>query len=106
MAGQRPCGAHPAPAIDRPIVTLAYAQSLDGSIATAARRPLALSSQPALKLTHQLRAEHDAILVGIGTVLADDPLLTVRLVNGPNPVPVVLDSRLRLPSTARLLGHE
>jgi 3,4-dihydroxy 2-butanone 4-phosphate synthase/GTP cyclohydrolase II len=89
----------------RPFVTLTYAQSLDGSIAAAPGRPLALSGPVSSTLTHALRAAHDAILVGIGTVLADDPRLTVRLVAGPNPQPVVLDSHLRLPPTARLRHH-
>jgi GTP cyclohydrolase II len=64
---------------------------------------LALSGPQSLILTHQLRAAHDAILVGIGTVLADDPRLTVRLVEGEDPQPVVVDSRLRLPMDAYLL---
>lgn len=87
----------------RPLVTLSYAQSLDGSIALQRDRPLRLSAPEALELTHRLRAAHDAILVGIGTVLADDPQLTVRLVEGRNPQPVVLDSHLRLPLEARVL---
>jgi GTP cyclohydrolase II len=86
----------------RPLVTLSYAQSLDGCIAARPGGPLALSGPESLTLTHQLRAAHDAILVGIGTVLADDPRLNVRLVPGQNPQPVVVDSRLRFPSTARL----
>jgi GTP cyclohydrolase II len=87
----------------RPFVTLSYAQSLDGSIAARPGRSLRLSGAPALRLTHALRACHDAILVGIGTVLADDPRLTVRLVAGEHPQPVVVDSRLRFPLTANLL---
>ncbi len=88
-----------------PFVTLSYAQSLDGSIAATPGQPLALSGPLSLTLTHALRAAHDAILVGIGTVLADDPRLTVRLVAGADPQPVVVDSHLRLPSTAKLLRH-
>ena len=87
----------------RPFVTLSYAQSMDGSIAAAHGQPLALSGALSMTLTHQLRAAHDAILVGIGTVLADNPSLTVRLVEGKNPQPIVADSRLRLPLSAHLL---
>ena len=87
----------------RPFVTLSYAQSLDGCIAIEPGRPFALSGPESLQLTHQLRAAHEAILVGIGTVLADDPQLNVRLVAGPDPQPVVVDSRLRFPLHARLL---
>ena len=90
---------------DRPFVTLAYAQSLDGSIATADGRPLALSSQPSLFRTHALRARHDGLLIGIGTVLSDDPRLTVRHTPGPNPQPLILDTGLRTPRPARLLNH-
>ena len=81
----------------RPFVTLSYAQSLDGSIATAAGQPLRISSPQSMIMTHALRAAHDAILVGINTVLADDPSLTVRLDEGNNPQPIVLDSQLRMP---------
>lgn len=87
----------------RPFVTLSYAQSVDGSITRRRGEPLALSGQESLTLTHQLRTGHDAILVGIGTVLADDPRLTVRLVAGPDPQPIIVDSQLRLPLTAKLL---
>lgn len=94
------------PTTGRPQVTLSYAQSLDGSLARQRGAPLPLSGPEALVMTHQLRADHDAILVGIGTVLADDPALTVRLVRGQNPQIVVLDSHLRCPPTARILaGH-
>jgi 3,4-dihydroxy 2-butanone 4-phosphate synthase/GTP cyclohydrolase II len=91
------------PPAGRPVVTLSYAQSLDGSIAAAGGAALRLSGAPALELTHQLRSRHDAILVGIGTVLVDDPRLTVRLVPGASPQPIVLDSRLRFPLRAQLL---
>lgn len=63
---------------DRPFVTVSYAQSLDGSIAEIPDHPLALSGKQSLSLTHSIRAAHNAILVGIGTVLADNPALTVR----------------------------
>lgn len=91
--------------IARPFVTLSYAQSLDGSIALRAGEPLALSSAGSLRLTHQLRSMHDSILVGIGTVLSDDPQLTVRYWQGINPQPIVLDSHLRFPGNARLCCH-
>ena len=87
----------------RPFVTLTYAQSLDGSIAADPGQPLSLSGPQSLLLTHYLRAAHDAILVGIGTVLADNPLLNVRLVEGKNPQPVIVDSQLRFPLDANLL---
>lgn len=89
----------------RPLVTLSYAQSLDGSIALRAGQATAISGPQSLKMTHQLRTANDAILVGIGTVLADDPQLTVREVEGDDPQPVVLDSRLRFPLDARLLQN-
>lgn len=87
---------------DRPFVTLTYAQSLDGSIALRNDEPLALSGVESLALTHQLRSIHDGILVGIGTVISDNPQLTVRHWAGFNPQPIVLDSQLRMPCSARL----
>lgn len=86
----------------RPFVTLSYAQSWDGSITTRAGETLGLSGAEAMRLTHQLRSLHDGILVGIGTVLTDDPQLTVREWSGASPQPIVLDSHLRMPPTARL----
>ena len=94
--------AQPPPAA-RPWVTLTYAQSLDGSLAAPGGERLTLSGPESLRLTHRLRAWHDSILVGIGTVLTDDPSLSVRLVAGASPRPIILDSRLRLPTSARLL---
>lgn len=89
----------------RPFLTLSYAQSLDGSIADRPGRPLALSGSQSRAMTHGLRAAHGAILVGIGTVLADNPRLNVRLVEGKDPQPVVVDSRLRFPPYANLLKN-
>lgn len=88
--------------LPRPFVTLSYAQGWDGSITSRAGQPLALSGHGSTRLTHQLRSLHDGILVGIGTVISDDPLLTVRDWQGRNPQPIVLDSQLRMPPTARL----
>ncbi|UCF89980.1 MAG: RibD family protein [Desulfobacterales bacterium] len=87
----------------RPFITISYAQSVDGSIASRNRSQLHLSSPQALALTHQIRASCDSILIGIGTVLADNPRLTVRLVAGANPQPIILDTRLRIPLNANLL---
>lgn len=89
--------------IGRPFVTLTYAQSLDGSIAAQPGKPLVFSSPESLAMTHQLRAAHDAILVGIGTILSDNPQLNVRYAQGPNPRPIILDSHLRCPTNARFI---
>jgi diaminohydroxyphosphoribosylaminopyrimidine deaminase / 5-amino-6-(5-phosphoribosylamino)uracil reductase len=93
-------------AAKRPFVTLSYAQSWDGSISMSAGEALALSGSESCLLTHQLRSFHQGILVGIGTVLADDPQLTVRHCAGASPQPIVLDSHLRMPPTARLCLRE
>jgi riboflavin-specific deaminase-like protein len=87
----------------RPFITVSYAQSLDGSIATAGRQQMQLSGPESMRLTHQLRARCQSILVGIGTVLTDNPSLTVRLVEGQNPQPIILDTRLRTPLDANLV---
>ncbi|MBD3427043.1 MAG: GTP cyclohydrolase [Candidatus Omnitrophica bacterium] len=89
----------------RPFVTLSYAQSLDGCIALSPGCPCPLSSENSLKITHRLRSEHDAILIGIGTALADDPTLTVRHVTGRSPRPVVIDTNLRLPLYCNMIKN-
>lgn len=91
------------PGTQYPWVTLSYAQSLDGCIAEGPNVATRISNREALVLTHRLRALHETILVGVSTVLIDDPELTVRHAAGNDPVPIVLDSRLRTPPAARLL---
>jgi len=88
----------------RPRVTLKLATSLDARIATATGESQWITGPEARLQGHRLRATHDAILVGVETVLADDPELTVRLPDhaGPHPLRVVLDSRLRTPATAKV----
>jgi diaminohydroxyphosphoribosylaminopyrimidine deaminase/5-amino-6-(5-phosphoribosylamino)uracil reductase len=88
-----------------PYVTVKYAQTLDGRIATATGESQWISSAASLKFAHQLRAEHDAILVGRKTVDKDNPELTVRLVKGRNPLRVIVDSELKISPTAKVLQN-
>ncbi|HWQ83592.1 MAG TPA: dihydrofolate reductase family protein [Anaerolineales bacterium] len=96
----------------RPLVSLSYAQSLDGSLSDQPGKVFGISGPQSLALTHQLRSLHEAILVGVGTVLVDDPRLTARLSiekeqsasrTHIQPRPIVVDSGLRTPPTARLI---
>ena len=96
----------------RPFVVLKAAMTLDGKIATAGGASQWITGQAARQHVHRVRSQMDAIMVGIETVLRDDPQLTVRLPvqssNRPGlrqPMRVILDSRLRLPLTARVLGQ-
>ena len=81
-------------------------QSLDGRIATATGHSHYINGPEAIDHLHRLRALVDAVVVGIGTVLADDPQLTVRRVSGPQPARAVIDPNARLPGDARLLAED
>lgn len=85
-----------------PFVTLKYAQTLDGKIATKTRDSRWISSFPSRRLAHRLRSIHQAVLVGVDTIIKDDPQLTVRLIKGKNPLRIVLDSRLRSPLKSKV----
>jgi diaminohydroxyphosphoribosylaminopyrimidine deaminase/5-amino-6-(5-phosphoribosylamino)uracil reductase len=91
---------------ERPFVTLKFAQTLDGRIATQTGDSKWISSDKSLQWAHKLRSQHDAVMIGVGTVLKDDPQLTVRLTRGRNPVRVVADSRLRTPLGAQILKKQ
>lgn len=86
-------------------VTLKLATSLDGRIALSNGVSQWITNNKSRARVHEMRARHDAVLVGVGTVLADDPLLTARTVPAPStqPVRIVADSRLRTPSHSRLV---
>jgi diaminohydroxyphosphoribosylaminopyrimidine deaminase / 5-amino-6-(5-phosphoribosylamino)uracil reductase len=86
-----------------PLVILKAAITLDGNLATSSGDSQWISSIDSRKVAHQMRAESDAVIVGIGTVLADDPELTVRHVEGINPLRVVMDSRLRILLDTKLI---
>ncbi len=90
----------------RPFFLLKAAMTLDGKIATAAGRSRWITGPEARAEVHRLRASLDAVLVGVGTVLADDPLLTARTPGGRDPVRVVADSLLRLPAESRVLNPD
>src|SRR5918996_1593636 len=91
--------------MDRPTVTVSYAQTLDGRLASVNGSSRWISSPESLRFTHTLRSEHDAVAVGAGTACKDDPRLTVRLVPGEDPLRVVVDSSLRTPLSAAVLAH-
>jgi len=89
----------------RPHVILSYASSLDGSITLHRGQPTPISCNESAIAVHHIRSYCDAILVGIGTVLSDNPQLSVRLVQGETPLPVIIDSDLRTPLDSRLFSN-
>jgi diaminohydroxyphosphoribosylaminopyrimidine deaminase/5-amino-6-(5-phosphoribosylamino)uracil reductase len=87
-------------------VTVKYAQTLDGRIATKTGNSQWISSEALQTYVHRLRAVNDCIMVGVGTVIADDPQLTVRYAKGRNPLRVVVDSKLRIPLMSSVLKDD
>ncbi|HPE96880.1 MAG TPA: bifunctional diaminohydroxyphosphoribosylaminopyrimidine deaminase/5-amino-6-(5-phosphoribosylamino)uracil reductase RibD [Chitinophagales bacterium] len=88
----------------RPFITLKWAQSADGFISALHRQPVHLTNETSDKLVHQLRAEHQSILIGAATAISDDPLLTVRHVYGNDPLRLVLGDDRMLPPELRMLN--
>jgi riboflavin-specific deaminase-like protein len=88
---------------DRPLVIGQLGQSLDGRVATASGHSRYINGPEGIRHLHRLRALADAVVIGVGTVLADDSQLTVREVEGPNPAKVVIDPHFRLPDHARMI---
>lgn len=86
----------------RPYITVKIATSADNFIAGPNKKPIHFTSKAQDKRVHQLRARHQAIMVGSGTVLADNPSLTVRYVKGPDPLRIILDPQNRIPKTAKV----
>ncbi len=86
-----------------PFVTLKIAQTLDGKIATASGESKWITGKEARQEGHRLRSSNDAILVGVNTVLSDDPSLTTRIPGGRDPARIIVDSKLRMPVKARVL---
>ncbi len=94
--------------MERPRIIINAAMSVDGKIALVGGKRVKISDEEDFKRVHKLRNSVDAILVGINTILKDDPKLTVKekyVKDGKNPVRIVLDSNLRIPENARVLNN-
>lgn len=86
-----------------PFVTLKYAMTMDGKIATVSGESKWITGEAAREYVHWQRKRHSAIMVGIGTVLTDDPLLTCRIPDGRNPIRIICDSKLRTPLASQVI---
>lgn len=86
-----------------PYVTLKYAMTLDGKIATRAGDSKWITSKCAREMVHQDRNRYSGIMIGVGTVIADDPMLTCRVENGNNPIRIICDTHLSIPETSNIL---
>lgn len=91
--------------LKRPFVTIKWAMTLDGRTGTDSNHSRWISNEASRRYVHVLRAEHDAVLIGIGTILADDPMLNVRIegYDGPQPRRIIVDGDLSIPRRARVL---
>ena len=90
----------------RPYIILKWAQSMNGKIGATGKERVLISNDYSSRLVHKWRSEEAAILIGTNTALKDDPLLTTRLWHGKNPVRIIIDKELRLPSTLKVFNGE
>lgn len=90
----------------RPYITVKIATSADGFVAGSDKKPIHFTSKAQDRQVHQLRAQHQAIMVGAGTVLADNPALTVRHTKGADPLRIILDADSQIPKTAKIFKNK
>ena len=88
-----------------PFVTLKIAQSIDGKISKSKNKQTWLTGYESIKYVHKLRKEYDAVLVGANTIKVDNPMLTVREVNGRNPIRIIIDGKLSIPLNSKILNN-
>ena len=89
----------------KPFITLKFGQTLDGRIAARDGSSRWISSAQSLKFAHKLRREHDAVLVGVRTVIRDNPGLTTRFVKGKSPTRIIIDGKLRIPLNSKVVNE-
>ena len=88
-----------------PYVTIKIAQSVDGKISLSKKEQTWLTGKESVKYVHKLRSEYDAVLVGANTIKVDNPLLTVREVNGRNPIKIIIDGKFSIPLNSKVLNN-